>query len=365
MGTLRDGSSRDLIQAVTNAVYTDPGYLLFVRGGALLAQPFDTKQLAFAGEPRVVADDLIENDANHHFEFSAGPNGRLIYRSGSSDSQLTWVDRAGKPLGTIGASRRIGITVRLSPDQQHVIVEQNDADGRPEDLWMFDTARNVVTRMTLDPAGDFAPAWSPDGAKIAFSSMRLGMGSLHVADTANPSLVTRLTSSKQEQVMPDDWTRDGAAIVAERSLGVAYDLWLYPAAGGEGKPYLATPFVEKLAALSPDNSFIAYASNESGRDEVYVEHFPSHAGRRQLSSAGGVLPRWRGDGRELFYVALGGDVVSVDMTSETSTPKLLFHLPGVSYDVTRDGQRFIVDRPVDENFHTPLTFLSNWMSARQ
>jgi len=365
VGTLRDGSSRDLIQAVTNAVYAEPGYLIFVRAGSLLAQPFDTKQLALTGEPRVIADDVVVNDGNHHFEFSAAANGRLVYRSGSPDSQVTWLDRAGQPLGNVGAPRRVGTSVRLSPDQQHVIIEQDDADGRPDDIWMFDTVRNVATRMTLDPAGDYGPAWSPDGSKIAFSSMRLGMGSLHVADVGNPSLVRRLTSSKEEQIVPDDWTRDGTTIVGERSLGVAYDIWLYPAAGGEGKPYLASPFAETMAALSPDNAFIAYASNESGRNEVYVERFPSHAGRRQLSSAGGAMPRWRGDGHELFYVAVGGDVMSVDMTSETSTPKLLFHLPGASYDVTRDGQRFIVDRPVDDNFRTPLTFLSNWTAERK
>ena len=165
--------------------------------------------------------------------------------------------------------------------------------------------------------------------------------------------------------MPTSWTRDGAWILADRYLKVDIDIWMFPAAGGEGKPYLATPFTERMAVLSPDNAFIAYTSNESGRDEVYVEHFPSHANRRQLSSAGGVHPSWRGDGRELFYIALGGDVMSVDMTSETATPKALFHLPGFSYDVARDGQRFIVDRPVDDNFRTPLTFVSNWMAERK
>jgi Serine/threonine protein kinase len=367
VGSLRDGSTHDLMQAVTNAIYVAPGQLLFVRTGALMAQAFDPKTLLLSGEPRVIAEHVIQNDDNHHYEFSASQNGRLVYRSGSPDSQLTWVDRSGKSLGTIGDARRIGQAFRLAPDQQRVITDLNDADGRADDLWVFDTTRTLATRFTFDPAGDLTGVWSPDGSRVIFSSLRSGAGDLYLADVANPSTVRRITSltDKVDQVVPTCWTRDGAWVLAERYTKSDVDLWLFPVAGGVPKPYLATPFGESAAALSPDNTLIAYASTESGRSEVYVEQFPSHAGRRQISSAGGGLPRWRGDGRELFYIELAGDVMSVDMTSETATPKALFHLPGNSYDVTHDGQRFIVDKPVDDNFRTPLTFVSNWMAERK
>jgi Tol biopolymer transport system component len=369
VGTLRDGSSRNVMQAVTNAVYVEPGQLLFVRAGALLAQPFDLKQLALTGEPRVIAEQVVESDIAHHFEFSASQNGRLIYRSGSPDSQLTWVDRAGRTLGTIGEARRIGAgSFRISPDGQRVITDHNDADGRSDDLWLLDVARGLATRFTFDPAGDFVPVWSPDGSKIVFSSQRSGQANLYIADVANPSNVRRLTSLTDEGVFPDSWTHDGTLIVADRSVRASIadiDLWTFSAAGGAAKPYLATPFVERMAALSPDDAFIAYTSNESGRDEVYVERFPSHAGRRQLSSSGGTLPRWRGDGREIFYVSPAGDLMSVEMTSDRATPKTLFHLPGYSFDAARDGQRFLVDKPVDDNTRTPLTFVSNWMAERK
>jgi Tol biopolymer transport system component len=364
VGSLRDGSSRDLIQAVTNAQYVEPGQLLYVRAGALLAQAFDTKTLTLSGEPRVIAEDVLENDSNHHFEFSASPNGRLIYRSGNPDSQLIWLDRAGKPLGTIGAPRRIGFVLRISPDQQHVIAELNDADGRSDDVWIFDATRSVVSRFTFDPAADRAPVWSPDGAKVAFSSMRTGLGNLYVAETATPANVQKL-SANEDLVEPTCWSRDGELILADYYRTSGVDIVMFSSRTGQAKPYISTRFRESSAALSPDNAFVAYISDESGRDEVYVERVPTHAGRRQISTAGGVAPRWRGDGRELFYVALGGEVMSVDMTTEAGAPKPLFRLPGFTYDVTRDGQRFVVDQPVDNTTNTPLTFVSNWMGLRK
>jgi Tol biopolymer transport system component len=364
VASLRDGSSRELMQAVTNAQYVEPGQLLYVRAGALLAQPFDTKTLTLSGEPRVIAEDVLENDANHHYEFSASPNGRLVYRSGNVDSQLTWLDRAGKPLGTIGAPRRIGYVLRLSPDQQHVIAEQNDADGRSDDVWIFDVTRGVASRFTFDPAADRTPVWSPDGARVAFSSMRTGLGDLYVAEAATPANTQRL-SANGDLMEPTCWTRDGAFVLADDYHTSEIDIVMFPSRAGPAKPYISTRFNESAAALSPDDAFIAYVSDESGRNEVYVERFPTHAGRRQISTAGGVAPRWRGDGRELFYVALGGEVMSVDMTTEAAGPKPLFHLPGYTYDVTRDGQRFVVDQPVDNTTNTPLTFVSNWMALRR
>ncbi|HXH91131.1 MAG TPA: protein kinase [Thermoanaerobaculia bacterium] len=364
VGTLHDGSSRDLVQAVTNVNYVEPGYLLFVRAGSLMAQPFDPKTLSLAGEPRVLAEQVVTNDDNHHFEFSASQNGRLVYRSGSPDSQLIWVDRSGHELATVGDARRLGWEARLSPDQQRIATDRNDADGRSDDIWILDFARNVTTRFTFDPAGDYSPVWSPDGSTIAFASMRAGLGNLFLADAANPTNVRRLTNFPTDQIRPVSWTRDGKMVVAERADKAGIDLWLFPVDGSEGKPYLATPFVELSADVSPDGTYIAYASDESGRDEVYVERFPSHAGRRQVSSSGGDQPRWRNDGRELFYIS-HGEVVGVDMTSNTATPKPLFRLPGNSYDIARDGQRFIVDRPLDDNFSSPLTFVSNWMAERK
>jgi serine/threonine protein kinase/Tol biopolymer transport system component len=359
VGTLHDGSSRDLLQGVTNALYVAPGELLYVRAGSLLAQPFDVRQLRLTGEPRVIAEQVSQNDGNHHFEFAASSNGQLIYRAGSPDAQLTWVDRSGHPLGTAGDARNMD-NFHLSPDGKRVVFDQNDADGRPDDIWIQD-ARNVVSRFTFDPSGDFGSVWSPDGLKVAFSSMRgAGIANLFVADVVNPSAARRLTSYPVDQVIATSWTHDSSMIIADHLGKTDTDIWIYPAAGGAGKPYLATPFVETQAVLSPDDSFIAYMSTESGRPEVYVERFPSHAGRRQISQAGGSQPQWSSDGKELYFVTLGYDLTSIEMTSEAAVPKTLFHLPGNHYAATADGQRLLVDRPADDNFASPLTFVSNW-----
>jgi Tol biopolymer transport system component len=163
---------------------------------------------------------------------------------------------------------------------------------------------------------------------------------------------------------PSCWSRDGSLVLADDYRLSDIDIVTLAVLTGEVKPYISTRFSESSAALSPDNTSIAYVSDESGRGEVYVEAFPTHAGRRQVSTTGGALPRWRGDGRELYYAA-GGELMSVDMSSEAATPKLLFRLPGATYDVTRDGQRFVVDQPVDDTFTSPLTFLSNWIALRK
>lgn len=364
VGSLRDGSSRDLLQGVTNVIYVEPGQLLFVRGGALMAVAFDPKTLNVSGEPRVIAEDVLASDSNHRFEFSASQNGRLLYRSGSADSQLTWVDRSGKQLGTLGDPRRIGFIFRISPDQQRVIAEQNDADGRSDDLWIFDSARGVTTRFTFDPAGDLRPVWSPDGSRIAFASMRTGLGEMYVADTATPANVQRLTTT-EEDVEPSAWSHDGAFILADNYRKSDADILMIAVSTHQRTPYLSTRFNEYAAALSPDDSLVAYVSDESGRDEVYVERFPTHAARRQISTSGGARPLWRGDGKELFYIAPGGQLTSIDMTADAATPKPLFHLRGVSYDVTRDGQHFVVDQPIDDTIGSPWTFVSNWMGLRR
>src|SRR5205823_11450344 len=160
IGSLRDGSSRNLFQAVTNAQYVDPGHLLFVRGGVLFAQHFDVKALALTGEPRAIAENVLQDGDNHLREFSAASNGRLLYRAGREERQLTIVDRGGKSVETVGEPRRLGFYFRFSPDQQRVAFVSQDADGRPEDIWMIDRGRGITRRLTFDPASELSPVWS-------------------------------------------------------------------------------------------------------------------------------------------------------------------------------------------------------------
>ena len=352
VGSLRDGSMHEVMQAVTNAVYADPSQFLFVRGGALLAQAFDAKTFALRGEPRLLAENVVESGGNHHYEFSVSGNGRLIYRSASSDTQLIWVDRTGKALGTLGAPRRLA-SIAISPDQRHFAIGGVDADGRQDDIWVLDD-RGVASRFTFDPASDGAPVWSPDGSRIAFGSARASDADTFVAPVSDPARVEKIAPN----AYPIDWSPDGRFLLLEYDKPLDIDVMLYSFETHEVRPYLNSPFIDVLARFSPDGRSVAYVSDQSGHREVYVESFPSHANRRQVSIGGGEEPRWGADGKEVFYVSPDLMLMSVDMKSG-SEPKPLFHLPGFNYAPARDG-RFLVDRRVDDFLKVPLTLVSNW-----
>ena len=359
IGSLHDGSSHELLQAVSNAIYAEPGDILFVRNGSLIAQKLDLKRLALEGEPRLVAELVTQNDEDHHFEFTMAPNGRLLYRAARMDAQLTWVDRTGRTLGKLGGPARLGFILRLSPDQQRVVTEHMDADGRADDLWLVDGAHGNSTRLTFDPASDATPVWSGDGTKIAFASTRTGVGTgdLYIAEVANPSNAQRALSLKVG-LRPMSWSHDGEWILLN-VFDTTTQIWVFSTTTHEARPYVVSSFNNRQPALSPDGHTVAYVSDESGREETYVEDFPTHAHRRQISSSGGIMPRWRADGRELFYIA-GGQLMSVDMKNVGTTPEPLFQLPGNSFDVSADGQRFIVDDRLDDSFTMPMTLMSDW-----
>ena len=360
LGSLRDGASTVLTQAVSNPIYAEPGFLLFVRGGALLAQRLDVGTRSLTGEPRVLAENLTQNRQNHRYEFSASSNGRLIYRSANPHSQLTWLDRSGRRLGTLGEPRRFG-DIQISPDQKKIAFAQQDADGRGDDVWLLDIARGVPTRLTFDPASDSSPVWSPDGTKIAFSSMRESNGSVYVTEVANPANIQRISDDVETSAYPMAWSRDGNVIVVERT-GQNSDILVYSTKTGELKPHIATPFEEFESALSPDGSLLAYGSEESGRAEVYVERFPSRAEKRQISTGGGFHPAWGGSSRELIYLT-DTHVMSIDLANEKAVPQILFRDTAYNYDVTGDGQRFLIAEPVEDVTTIPLTFVTNWPSV--
>jgi len=361
VASLRGDDARDLTQAITNAIYVEPGTILYVRGGSLFAQDFDAKRLALSGEPRVVAGEIFPNGPNHHYEFSASGTGRLTYRSVSSAARLAWVDRQGRTLEVVSEPRRIR-AFQLSPDARSVVFEGIDAEGRSDDLWLLDFARRITTRLTLDPAGDYAPVWSPDGRSIIFSSMRSGLGDPHLLDPANISTVRQVAHTPQGS-SPTSWSSKGDVVALELSQRVGTDVAIYSTRTNQVTPYLATSFNESGAAFSPDASRIAYTSDESGRSEIYVEGFPTHAGRRQISTSGGDNAAWSKAGNELYYVPPSRILMSVELTSDTASPKELFRLPGTFYQTSPDGQRFLVDQPVEDPTRIPVTLVTNWMAG--
>jgi Tol biopolymer transport system component len=363
VASLRDGSRREVMQGVTNAVYA-AGYLLFTRAESLMAQPFDVKTLTLSGDARLIAENIETNWDNHHREFTAA-GGRLIYRSASPNSQLTWVDRAGKSIAKFGDARHFG-NFQIAPDQKHVAVEQLDADGRGDDLWLVDPERNITTRFTFDPASDIAPVWSSDGKRVAFLSMANG-GDVYTADTSNPTSITRVTKVASTDMLPSSWSSDGDSLFMDRQIGNRpdTDIYVFSFRTQQLKPLIATPFSEGGGTISPDGALFAWVSDESGHPEVYVARYPSLSDRRQVSNSGGLAPKWRRDSRELFYASAGGQVMAADVTKENATPQPLFSLSAIrAFDVAADGQRFLVSQQVDDVTKIPLTLVTNWSEGK-
>jgi eukaryotic-like serine/threonine-protein kinase len=393
-------SSKKLITGTMKAVYvplpddSDLGYLLFVRGtgtnaqtGTLMAQPFDVRKLGLEGEPVPIAEQVPAG-------FSASSTGTLIYVSASpaGPGQLTLFDRQGKILGTVGEPG-VYTWAAFSPDGRRVVTARGDSQSGSENLWMIDLARGISTRFTFNSGTDFLPVWSPDGTRIAFGSTRSGKYDLYEKLSNGGSDEQLLLKSESETgvTVPLSWSGDGRFLLFGATSSDALVLPLDPNGHASGKPFL---FVQKGIGTDPHFSpgpqghplWIAYASNESGRYEIYVRPFdpnsptgtPTGGGKWQVSTQGGLSPRWNSNGKELFYVAPDGTVTSVDVSGSTvfqsGVPKPLFTPKGLVpqstayfyWDASSDGKKFIF--PVLSAFAsaaappTKFTVVLNWTS---
>ncbi len=349
--------------------YSPAGYILFVRDRTLLAQPFDTRKLAVTGEPFPVAEPLSVSGQGFA-SFSVSDNGTLVYGAGSlSNNKLVWLDRTGKPSGDVGPPGDI-LVPALSPDEKRIAVRQADAQTANRDVWILEPARGTSTRLTFDPGNDNTPLWSPDGSRIAFVSNRKGHFDLFQKFSSGAGEEESLLVSGNDKFL-SDWSRDGRFLAyREFDAKTKSDLWVLPLAG-DRKPsvFLKTPFEERLARFSPEGRWIAYTSDESGRDEVYVQAFPPSGGKWQISTRGGSEATWRADARELYYVAPDGKLMSVDVKAgvsfEARVPVPLFDLRATPtgesrYAVARDGQRFLVTTPEASAAVEPAMVVLNW-----
>lgn len=370
VSSLDGGERKPLVKNDSNAAYVAPGYLLFARNTTLMAQSFDVGKLQLGGEPFPVVEQVAYSVATGYSNFSVSNNGTLIYWNGSpSNRQLVWFDRAGKRLNVVGPPGGYN-DVALSPDEKRAAVQRDDSAN--SDIWMMDLERGVVGRFTFNTELDDDPAWSPDGSSIIFNSGRGGVRGIYrkvSSGAGNEELLLKA------DVITNgiDWSSDGKFIVFEGSDSqTGSNLWVLPLFG-DMKPYvvLQTQFNETHGRLSPDTRWLAYVSNESGRNEVYVQSFPPSGGKWQLSTTGGAQPHWRADGKELFYMTPDRKLMAVDVNSQQSfgvgAPKLLFQTTVARYEapnryaVSRDGQRFLVNSAVEEVSHT-MTVVLNWTS---
>jgi Tol biopolymer transport system component len=352
------------------------GRLLFLRGNTLVARPFDTKSLAFTGDAVPVAEQvLVGNSPNGSAKFSVSANGVLVYRSGLSDLRLTWLDRGGKRVGMLGDAGSLLGTVQFSPDRKTAAVSAVEASGGNIDIWLYDVLRGLRTRFTFDPSIDVFPVWSPDGRTIVFRSSRAGPGNLY-RKPADGSRNEELLYADKLNKMPWSFSPDGkylAYTVQDPKTG--FDIWILPdplGVPGASKPYpfVQTEFNEYDPQFSPDGHWIAYYSNESGRNEVYATPFPGPGGKRQVSTAGGTLARWRADSKELFYVSADSRLMAAEVEAKGGTfevgnvDALSGPLSGLgAYDVSADGQRFLAILPPEGDSGEPLTVVQNWMAG--
>jgi eukaryotic-like serine/threonine-protein kinase len=360
--------------------YAAPGYLLFVQGGILLAQRFDPRELVTKGEAVPIASSVATFALATDFGwFSASSTGRVAWLSGQSPNlRLEWVDRSGKRLGALGEPGRYG-QIALSPDDRRVVAEIADGEGQ-YDLWLIDVARGVPSRLTTDPANDRDPVWSPDSQELIFSSNASGDQNLLRKGLEGSAPAAPLSGgigqTPGERDIAKDWIREGNTLLY-LTIGAERTLWAR-SLDGQGAPEpLVKGFLIDRPDVSSDGRWLAYISQESGRFEVYVEPFRRRGERVRVSTGGGAQPRWRRDGKELFYLSLEGALMAVGVRVgatglEVALPTTLAPARDLQavmqgpdyndYGVTADGQRFLVRRPADGGQRQRIHVVLDWPS---
>jgi len=375
-----DQGTQRLLDTPAGAMYVASptgGSLLFLRGNALMAQPFDTRRLELTGRAVQLADRV--SATLYDGLYSASNTGVLSFAlTGGNNRQLTWYDRTGKVLGHVGEPVARD-EMELSPDETRV------AEGRTDDrgdwtIWMLDLVRGANTRLTFEGGGGNA-VWSPDGRQIVYSPNGGQSKDLYLKPASGAELGERLLHS-EEIVTPKDWSRDGRSLLYEqRTKDRKIDLWVLPMSGDrKPMPYLVTPFIKTQAKFSPDGHWVLYVSNESGTMEVYVQPFPmASGGKWVVSNGGGSQPRWSYDGKDLFYFTPDENLMAVDVNTSNGTlqlgvSKVLFRAPVLGgtgggpgsswrWDMSRDGKRFLMNTALDDTATSPVTVLLNWQSA--
>ena len=380
IGSLDSLESKVLLDTDSNAIYAQ-GYVLFLRETTLMAQPFDAQRLALTGEAVPLAEQVqhwFTILSNQYGLFSASETGLLAYQAGaeSLNLRLTWLDRNGKRLATAGDAANLG-RMQLSPDQKSAAVAVTEANNT--DIWIYDLVRGLRTRFTFDPAVEREAVWSPDGRTIVFSSNRKSHFDLY-RKASDGTGAEELICSDGLDKFPTSWSPDGKFLLytAAGDHKTGQDIWVLPlAAGVKPFPLLQTPFNESNAQFSPDGRWVAYQSNESGRSEIYVIPFSPEGGapggKRQVSTAGGVLVRWRQDGKQLFYIApdhklmaaeVGAKGGSFEAGQVTALFGGLLTGQGFLYDVADGGQRFLAVLPPEQSPATkPLIVVQNWTAG--
>jgi dipeptidyl aminopeptidase/acylaminoacyl peptidase len=377
LGSLNSPEIKRIHDGYANTFYARPDYLIFTRGTSLMAQQFHVRNMELSGDPVVIVDSVAkEGGVLQWGMFSVSQNGVLTYSpgSGGAGTQLAWFDRSGKRLGTVGEPADYS-NPAISPDQKMVAVGKRDPQTKTRDIWVIDLQRSTSSRLTFDPADDTNPTWSPDGARIAFSSNRKGHRDIYVKPASGVGEEKILMESTEDQSV-EDWSADGQYLVWG-SDATGYES-LFSFREHKILPLLQAKFAQDQCRFSPNRAgpprWIAYTSVETGARQVYVRSFAGalsgSGGKWQISTDGGSEPMWRGDGKELFYLN-GNKLMAVEANGEGESfrpgiPKELFEARvrpeqlRNRYVVTSDGKRFLMNALVEQQEHASFRVVLNW-----
>jgi len=374
VASLDSNERKLLLKADAGNVLYSQGHLLFLRETTLMAQPFDAVRLELTGDAFPIAEQIQTQSSVLVGVFSASENGVLVYQTGTAagGSQLAWFDRSGKQTATLG-DPAIYTDLELSPDSKRASVSIGAVGTR--DIWLYDVARELKTRFTFDAANELESVWSPDGSRVVFNSNRKGHLDLYQRASDGSGTEAVLLEDNLDK-FPVSWSPDGRFILY-RSIGgpTGSDLFVLPLSGDrKPTPFMTTQFSEIFGRFSPDGRWIAYSSNESSITEIYVAPFPGPGGKRQVSTAGGTLPRWRRDGTEIFYLAPDNKLMAAAVNGRGSSFEVGVVKPLIDtrttaagarypYDVTADGQRFLIISLPGQAAAAPITVVLNWTAG--
>ncbi|MBK7875962.1 MAG: protein kinase [Planctomycetes bacterium] len=351
LGSLDSPEVKRLTNAASKAVYVEPGYVLYVRDGVLLAHAFDLRSFELSGDPQEVERGVSFFSPTGAAAFTASQQGTLVFQPVGAGSTLKWFDREGHELQTVLRSDQHVRAFDLAPDDKRIAYSLVDSRNGTADLWLFDLEREVPSRLTSAARGEYSPCFDPSGTRLAFSADWKGPPNLHLLDLSGAAPRELVPFDRHVQ-WPAGWTPDGKSVAYTAATGSKdSDLWIVDVASGERRALLSTKFNEGGAQLAPDGRRIAYVSDASGRSEVYLSSFPMEGEALRISAGGGSAPRWSADGRELLFQSPDDAIVSVAIevdaggTVRAGKPKLLFHLADRTlreWSLSRDGQRFLV-----------------------
>jgi len=381
LGSLDAPETHRLVAADAGGAYAHPGYLLWPRQGVLVAAPFDAERGALSGDPIPIAPAVGLSVATSRSAFSVSTTGLLAYRTGvTGRSRLVWMDRSGTVVRALGLPDENQLLYpEPSPNGQRIAV-QRTVQGNM-DIWQVDAARGITSRFTFDTSVDSTAVWAPDGSRLVFRSNRNGVYDLFEKPAAGAGDEQRLFASSDDKI-PSDWSTDGRFLLYVNFVKNVPDLWALPIESqGVGTPFpvVRSRFSEDQGQFSPDGRWIAYRTNESGQDEIYVQAFPGPGGKARVSTEGGSQPRWRRDGKELFFVAPDNRLMAVPIALPSNgqapnvgAPVALFVVrltsrgaPKHQYAVAPDGQRFLMVVSADETIASPITIVQNWLAGLQ